>query len=1176
MGFFDKLFGIEPPKPPAPSKAKKPLIKNHRWQTAPHSESSYSLEAQGIFAEQKRLIKLALNNESESLKNIGLPVPSWKTDFKIEPSAVYQNPNELGSIRLCFPTFNIPEHLSFIVFREDFENFKEGDWLTFDELKLGIIFTIVGSNKIITQAQEDFTKHNLQYVLEKYEGLWTNREPYGLHESFNRKSWYADEKIYKDNPRNLNMWGTPLHFSKNASNDARQWKIEPLAKIPGFGTKEFLQFERRITVSLSVGEASFEYPRVGSYEIPHHPELFFVKPLPYYLFDKNYLYNFPLPEAFNTTSYITLKVLPNLKQPTKSVEYFLDNLKASTPVVFEIVKNSGVVTFLLSCSPADHDNILKQIEVSFPEFIVLPYEVPDETRDKEITAVTVEPLMNKKQLKSLREISIDPYRQLFSILSESNEYVSVQMFIHPNKEDINQAVCKSERREVNDASRFDWWLGLKIKAERESIIEKVKQNFLGQFEADKNSWKISETYLSSILDYEMPICGLVSLGTVAALVHFPDKETRLEELETVNMQSKLPPPLYTKGSTVIGVSEAHGKSIDVCLPEEVRDRHTYIVGKSGTGKTTLIESIALQDIKNGFGCAVIDPHGDMIQHIIERIPDDRIQDCVLFSPKECPISLEILAADSDHEIDLLSDDLVTMFRRTSESWGDKMQAILQMTFQTLLRVPGSSFTDISRLLTEKDYREKILSEINHPSLRSFWENRYNMREAEPILIRMDRLTTSGALRQVLTQHERSLNFYDVITEGKILLADLSKGFLGESTSHLIGSVIVSQIQLAAMRQAQLPSEQRVPFSLFVDEVQNFTTDAFSTILSEARKYKLRLTIAHQFVSQLPTDTQKAVFGNVGTMVFFGLSPDDLGAARHELGQYEPSDVANLPKYSALCRPATAARDTFSMTTLPLRARGSRLSTDEIISQTQREYERRSEFIEESIKSSPQNEILDQPADPVLKLFKRPAYRPPISFPTNTEKIMYFLQKAEYLSQPQIIALTNLQPSNASTALKKLVETKQIKTLDDRRPKIYHIGKCNPTPHNLLVRDLFVKIFNSKLAIRTVNFNKIFPGLNPDLSVEFIDKSGDSFESYFEVDRGTEGVSELVAKADRYAALAPSARVGFIFQSVLDLQLAVKTITSDQISYALIDDFRTLNDLVFICSEHDRRHPFFNG
>jgi len=169
---------------------------------------------------------------------------------------------------------------------------------------------------------------------------------------------------------------------------------------------------------------------------------------------------------------------------------------------------------------------------------------------------------------------------------------------------------------------------------------------------------------------------------------------------------------------------------------------------------------------------------------------------------------------------------------------------------------------------------------------------------------------------VLTQHDSSLNFYDVIRQNKIFLADLSKGTLGESTSHLLGSIIVSQIQLAAMRQAQLPVAQRTAFSLFVDEVQNFTTGAFSTILSEARKYKLRLTLAHQFVSQLPQDIQKAVFGNVGTLVFFAMSPDDLGAARHELGSYDAGDVANLPKYHALCRPATAARDAFSFATLP--------------------------------------------------------------------------------------------------------------------------------------------------------------------------------------------------------------------------------------------------------------------
>ncbi len=439
---------------------------------------------------------------------------------------------------------------------------------------------------------------------------------------------------------------------------------------------------------------------------------------------------------------------------------------------------------------------------------------------------------------------------------------------------------------------------------------------------------------------------------------------------------------------------------------------------------------------------------------------------------------------------------------------------------------------------------------------------------------MDRLTTSGTLRNVLTQNKNSLNFYDVITESKIFLADLSKGFLGESTSHLLGSIIVSQIQLAAMRQGHLPAEQRIPFSLFVDEVQNFATSAFSTILSEARKQKLRLTIAHQFVSQLPTEIQRAVFGNVGTLIFFALSPDDLGAARHELGTFEPSDVANLPKYHALCRPATSARDTFSFTTAAPPPPPMNNYKDAIIEQTRKEYATPIAANGEQFSAPQTSPVQPQPnptarraASPVVD-FRRPAAASPLTFATNTEKILHFLRQAEYLTQPQIIALTDLQPSNASTALKKLVETGQIKSLDDRRPKIYFIGRtCNPTTHNLLVRDLFVKIKASNFAARSVKFNDNLSDLNPDLSVEFVAEGNPApLLAYFELDRGTEGVQELVRKAERYARIENNPRVGFIFERESDLVLARKTIHYPLISYATLDGFTSLRDAAFYAGD----------
>ncbi|MFN2393654.1 MAG: helicase HerA domain-containing protein, partial [Pyrinomonadaceae bacterium] len=835
------------------------------------------------------------------------------------------------------------------------------------------------------------------------------------------------------------------------------------------------------------------------------------------------------------------------------------------------------------------------------DFEVLEAEAPAEPAEYYISWLRRK--RTYQPIKQLREFQIDPYAHFAALFDNAppGELLCYQVVFAPLPD--RAAVTLKEHFAGKGFSRAEdfakklplWLVCCTISSTSKELKVHLTHSVLSGLNASEQKFELIKSSVNTDrfppppIPYKFSLCDTDEL---AALAHFPITELPMERLEKVSMKNVQPPELYKRGEVLIGSSRARGQTFPVTLPESVRDRHVYVVGKSGTGKSTLVETIARRDIEAGHGLAVIDPHGDLVHHLLDVIPEHRVADCILFSPKHFPISLEILTAENEHEIDLLSDDLITMFRRTSESWGDKMQAILQMAFQTLLRVPGSSFTDITRLLTDENYRRQILSKIDHPQLASFWEHRYDMRQAEPILIRMDRLTTSGTLRSVLTQNKNSLNFYDVISESKIFLADLSKGFLGESTSHLLGSIIVSQIQLAAMRQAHLPIEQRIPFSLFVDEVQNFTTSAFSTILSEARKQKLRLTIAHQFVSQLPQDLQKAVFGNVGTLIFFALSPDDLGAARHELGTFEPADVANLPKYHALCRPATSARETFSFATdppLPLPAQNFK---EAIIEQTRREYAAPMASVGQEFSlppqpvsrvQEPQNQAAHQTALPPVDI-RRPAAAPPLSFTTNTEKILHFLRQAEYLTQPQIIALTELQPSNASTALKKLVETNQIKSLDDRRPKIYFIGRtCNPTTHNLLVRDLFVKINASNFAVRSVKFNDNLSELNPDLSVEFIVKEGNTLTpllAYFELDRGTEGVQELVRKAERYAKIDGSPRVCFVFERESDLLLARKTIDYPFISYATLDQFVTLHDRAFYpagsAPVNDIQLPFFGS
>ncbi|MDQ3817776.1 MAG: type IV secretion system DNA-binding domain-containing protein, partial [Acidobacteriota bacterium] len=386
------------------------------------------------------------------------------------------------------------------------------------------------------------------------------------------------------------------------------------------------------------------------------------------------------------------------------------------------------------------------------------------------------------------------------------------------------------------------------------------------------------------------------------------------------MKSRLPPALFTTGDVTLGISEVRGETKTVTLPDQVRDKHLYVVGRTGMGKSTLLFNLALQDIQRGAGVAVVDPHGDLVEGLLTHVPAERAGDAIYFdaSDREHPVALNIMNAQGDEEIGRLADDLLTTFKRLTKDTGDKMEYVLTMTIYTLLSIPGSTFLDIETILSDPEYRERVVSKLQSPRLVRFWQQQFSgLRDAvQPILTRMSKFSMSPTVSAVLSQSRSALDFYDVIQERKILLVNLASGKIGEQSSVLLGSLLVSQLQLAVMRRAYLDRGRRHPYYLYVDEFQNFTSTAFERILSEARKYQLCLTLAHQFVSQLDDAQRKAIFGNVGTAVTFALGAEDANALKYQIGGYEPTDLINLPEFEALCRPATSVADTFNFITLP--------------------------------------------------------------------------------------------------------------------------------------------------------------------------------------------------------------------------------------------------------------------
>ncbi len=362
-----------------------------------------------------------------------------------------------------------------------------------------------------------------------------------------------------------------------------------------------------------------------------------------------------------------------------------------------------------------------------------------------------------------------------------------------------------------------------------------------------------------------------------------------------------------------------------------RRYHTYVIGKTGTGKTTLLLNMILSDIFSGEGVAVMDPHGDLAEAILDYIPKHRINDVVYFNPAdiEYPISLNILEDTEPDRRHIVVSGLISVFRRIwADFWGPRLEHILRNSILALLEYPeNTTLLAIQRMLYDPKYRDRVVERIDDPIVKAFWTRefpgyhaRLQSEAISPIQNKIGQFLATPLIRNIVGQTKTSIDFRKVMDGGKILICNLSKGRLGEENSSLLGSLVVTRLQLAAMERIDMPEASRKDFYLYVDEFQNFvSTEIFSHILSEARKYRLNLTMAHQYISQLDDSVREAVFGNVGTMISFRIGSSDAELLaeifRPVFGQ---DDFMNLDRYMIYLRMAIDGKSSqpFSAMTLP--------------------------------------------------------------------------------------------------------------------------------------------------------------------------------------------------------------------------------------------------------------------
>ena len=392
-----------------------------------------------------------------------------------------------------------------------------------------------------------------------------------------------------------------------------------------------------------------------------------------------------------------------------------------------------------------------------------------------------------------------------------------------------------------------------------------------------------------------------------------------------------------------------------------RRRHIYIIGKTGMGKTALLKNMAIQDIREGRGVGFIDPHGEAADALLDFIPSERVNDVCYFNPQDIdyPIAFNVMEEVKVEHRHLVASGLMGVFKKLwPDVWSARMEYILNNSILALLEYPNSTLLGINRLLSDAEFRKKVVDKVTDPVIKAFWvqefaryTQRYEVEATAAIQNKIGQFISAPLIRNIVGQVQSSIDMREVMDSRKILIVNLSKGAIGEDTSRLLGGLLITKLQLAAMSRVDIPEEERKDFHLYVDEFQNFATESFVNILSEARKYRLDLTLANQYITQMEESVRDAVFGNVGTIVSFRVGAEDAEYLEKEfVPQFTAADLVNLPKYNIYLKlmvDGVAGRP-FSAQTLPPFPKPAQSYRDQIIKLSREKYSTPREIVEEKI------------------------------------------------------------------------------------------------------------------------------------------------------------------------------------------------------------------------------------
>jgi len=646
---------------------------------------------------------------------------------------------------------------------------------------------------------------------------------------------------------------------------------------------------------------------------------------------------------------------------------FFQKLSGVSPQVLslEIATINQQIQFLVTCDTDLVPFVQTQIQSNYPLAIISKINDPLVNQPLFFSTLKLKHGSYYPLAVFSSFTDVDPMASVLSVLSKASpsEFAMVQICLESTSSSWQgkgaDFASKGTKNENGDYSpRSDQTVikekisypGFKASVRVAANTKQTQKELVSSFgvfnRADGNSFSTKKTSLLSkgslkdLLERKVTENQVLNILELATLWHLPSDKIKTAGIAWGTSVLSEPPENLP---SAIGATDEQKQNINFFartlfknhdtifgLKDVDRRRHVWTIGKTGTGKSTMIANMAIDDMKKGRGLAVIDPHGDLCEILLNYVPKSRINDVIYFNPadKDYPIVINPLEVTNKEEAELVVSGIVSIFNKIfGFSWGPRLEYILRTSLLTLSEVPNTTLKDIPLLLTNADFRRRIVEKISDPTLKSFWVDEFEkmpqnlQKEAiSPILNKVGQFVTSPLIRTVIGQPKSSIQLDDVMNEGKIVLANLSQGRLGEDNAALLGAMLITKLQLSAMHRVDMPEEQRRDFYLYVDEFQNFATGSFIKIMSEARKYRLNIMLANQYMAQIPEEVQRAILGNAGTIMTFSTGASDAAILFKEFAEvFSENDLVNLSNYQIAAKLTIDGHSTrpFLATTLPL-------------------------------------------------------------------------------------------------------------------------------------------------------------------------------------------------------------------------------------------------------------------